>query len=65
VLIVGWDDAFPASSFRSGHRPPGDGAFLIKNSWGADWGDKGFAWVSYHDATIGDAPVVSLDAGRA
>ncbi|NLE21938.1 MAG: hypothetical protein GX624_04050 [Actinobacteria bacterium] len=58
VLIVGWDDTFSASKFLDGRRPPGDGAFLIKNSWGTDWGDKGFAWVSYYDATIGDAPVV-------
>ena len=32
VLCVGWDDAYSAADFAI--RPPGDGAFLIKNSWG-------------------------------
>jgi C1A family cysteine protease len=57
VLVVGWDDGYPASRFLEGSRPPGDGAFLIRNSWGADFGDEGYVWVSYYDATIGDALV--------
>jgi len=51
VTCVGWDDGYPASSFRS--RPPGDGAFLVKNSWGAAWGEGGYFWVSYYDADFG------------
>ena len=35
VCIVGWDDSFPKESFLEGHQPPADGAFLVKNSWGA------------------------------
>ncbi len=38
VLCVGWDDAYKAANFLPGRQPPGDGAFLIKNSWGEDWG---------------------------
>jgi C1A family cysteine protease len=56
VLCVGWDDAYPASLFET--RPPGDGAFLIKNSWGADFGDAGYFWLSYHDASFGKALAV-------
>ncbi len=56
VSCVGWDDAYPASRFAT--RPPGDGAFLIKNSWGTDWGDDGYFWISYHDAGFGDALAV-------
>jgi C1A family cysteine protease len=51
VTCVGWDDGFPASRFKD--VPPGDGAFLIKNSWGADWGDAGYFWISYYDANYG------------
>ena len=48
VTCVGWDDDYPADRFAT--RPPGDGAYLIKNSWGADWGDAGYFWISYYDA---------------
>ncbi len=51
VTVVGWDDRFPASAFRD--EPEGDGAFLIKNSWGTDWGHEGYFWISYHDANFG------------
>lgn len=51
VLCVGWDDTYPASAFAT--RPPGDGAFLIKNSWGTDFGRHGYFWVSYYDVSFG------------
>ncbi len=51
VLIVGWDDAYSASNFATA--PPGNGAFLVKNSWGTDFGDAGYFWVSYYDVLFG------------
>ena len=36
VAIVGWDDTYPAANFASA--PPGNGAFLMRNSWGTSWG---------------------------
>lgn len=53
VLLVGYDDNYSADNFLS--KPPCDGAWLIKNSWGLDHGDNGFYWVSYYDFTIDDA----------
>ena len=40
VLCVGWDDAYPADAFAT--RPEGDGAVLVKNSWGTDHGLDGY-----------------------
>ncbi len=47
VTIVGWDDNYSRNNFSQ--RPAGDGAFLIMNSWGTDWGEDGFFWLSYYD----------------
>jgi C1A family cysteine protease len=50
ITIVGWDDNFDKNSFNT--VPPGNGAFLIKNSWGPLWGDSGYYWISYYDNVL-------------
>ncbi len=43
MLITGWDDK--------------KGAWLIKNSWGPDWGESGYAWVAYNKSKMGSYAV--------
>ena len=50
VTIIGWDDNYSADNFAV--RPPGDGAFIIKNSWNTDHGYDGYWYISYYDKSF-------------
>ena len=54
VIIVGWDDNMPGSYFgNSSNRPEGNGAWLVRNSWGGQgYGSKGYFWMSYYDVSL-------------
>jgi C1A family cysteine protease len=49
ITVVGWDDTFSRKNFSKECRPDADGAFLVKNSWGDQWGEKGYFWISYEE----------------
>ncbi len=50
VTIVGWDDNYAAANFD--YTPPGNGAWLIKNSWGSYNSLGGYFWCSYYEPTL-------------
>ena len=56
VVIVGWDDDYPAENFSE--LPPDNGAFLCENSWGTEFGKDGFFYVSYYDTNLGSTNLV-------
>lgn len=65
VTLVGWDDHYPKENFLGMDTPSVDGAWLARSSWGPNWGDGGYFWVSYDDATLQEASVFIPDNEKA
>ncbi len=52
VNVIGWDNNYDPSNFIT---PPNNGgAWLVKNSFGTDWGNDGYFWLSYDDKTLSE-----------
>jgi hypothetical protein len=48
VALVGWDDTVP-------HKH-GSGVWILRNSWGSDWGENGYMRIAYGMAKVEEDP---------
>ena len=62
VLLVGWDDNYDKNNFLDGLRPSNNGAWKARNSWGTGFGQNGYFWISYEDASLLSSKATSFDA---
>lgn len=64
VTLIGWDDNYSRNNFKN--KPKKNGAWLVKNSWGAafEGHDAGTFWISYEDKTLNDGAFFQMSEAK-
>ena len=60
IAVVGWDDNYSKDNFPENRRPLSNGAWLVRNSWGTNFGKDGYFYISYEDPTLGCGNAASV-----
>ena len=62
VLVVGFDDDYDFTDSNLPIKPPGKGAWIVKNSWGTNMADAGYYYISYYDKTVSFSYATNIEA---
>lgn len=63
VCIVGYDDTIPSSSFNANGKVPNEnGAWIVKGSYGPEFCNDGYFYISYCDGRLLNSSIVCLGA---
>ncbi|MDE6024843.1 MAG: Ig-like domain-containing protein [Lachnospiraceae bacterium] len=57
IMLIGWDDTYSKTNFKSDGRPSSNGAWLAKNSWGNYYD---YMWISYEDLALANSDAFSF-----
>ena len=62
ITVVGWDDTISVKSGFRPNTPSKPGAWICKNSWGTNYFNSGYCYISYEDTSVLEGYIYFYDA---